>query len=270
MCPLPSAVFCRLSFFGPERDNEISKLNNRAYPRKTCFTRTFTASVTKPLRKYSEGNKGFTSRRVEFFNDNYFMKGFLFSFLLLSCFRSHSQLSLYDSVNVRHNKISSAAITTLAGWSAASMASGLIGQNNSEGDVRQFHKRNVLFGGINLAFSGLALLRTHYEAARGYTPAETFKRTASTQKVLLFNAGLDLAYLAYGLYTRERAFRYTGDKRDRLRGTGNSLLVQSGFLTVLDFVQYFLQSSNAKRLNKKLGLLSFAPTGNGFGLVYRF
>lgn len=198
------------------------------------------------------------------------MKSLLFALLLFFGLRVHPQLSLYDSVNVRHNKISSAAITTLAGWSAASVVSGLVGQANSDGDVRQFHKRNVLFGGINLAFAGLSLWRTHYEASRGYTPAETFRRTAATQRVLLFNAGLDLAYLAYGLYTRERAFRYAGDKRDRLRGTGNSLLVQGGFLTALDFVQYFLQASNAKRLDKKLRLLSFAATENGAGWVYRF
>ena len=183
---------------------------------------------------------------------------------------SHAQLSLYDSVNIRHNKISKTAITALAGWSVASVVLGLVEQNNSDGEVRQFHKRNVLFGGINLGFSGLALLRMHLEASRIYAPAETFKRTRATQKVLLFNAGLDLAYIAYGLYTRERAFRYTGDKRDRLRGTGNSLLVQSGFLTALDFIQYFLQNGNAKRLDKKLNLLSFSVTENGAGLVYRF
>lgn len=198
------------------------------------------------------------------------MKGLLFCTLLFGSMAARAQLSLYDSVNIRHNTISGGAVTVLTGWSLASLATGLVGQNNSDGEVRQFHKRNVLFGAINLGLSGLAILRMRTEASRGYTPAETFKRTAATQKVLLFNAGLDLAYLGYALYTRERAYRYTGDKRDRLRGTGNSLLVQGGFLTVLDFVQYFLQSANAKRLDRRLQSLSVSATGNGFGLVYRF
>lgn len=198
------------------------------------------------------------------------MKGFLFSLLLLLASKAHSQRSLYDSVNVRHNKISTTALTVLGGWSVGSIVSGVIGQNNNTGETRQFYKRNVLFGGINLGLSALSLWRLQYEASRSYTPAETFKRTSSTQKILLFNAGLDLAYIAYGLYTRERAFRYTGDKADRLRGTGNSLLLQSGFLTALDFVQYFLQNGNAKRLDKKLTMLSFSTTENGAGLVYRF
>ena len=198
------------------------------------------------------------------------MKGFLFSIFFFCSMALQAQLSLYDSVNLRHDKIAKTGITALAAWSAASMLSGLVGMNNSDGDVRYFHKRNVLFGGINLALSGLSLLRMQSESSRAYTPAQIFKRTAATQKVFLFNAGLDLAYIAYGLYTRERAFRYTGDKRDKLRGTGNSILVQSGFLTVLDFVQYFLQSGNARRLDRKLNMLSFSATENGAGLVYRF
>ncbi len=198
------------------------------------------------------------------------MKGFLFLILFSCSMALQAQLSLYDSVNLRHNKIAKTGVTVLAGWSAVSVASGLVGMNNSDGDVRYFHKRNVLFGGINLALSGLSLLRMRSEASKAYTPAQIYKRTAATQKVFLFNAGLDLAYIAYGLYTRERAFRYTGDKRDKLRGTGNSVLVQSGFLTLLDFVQYFMQSSNARRLDSKLNMLAFSATENGAGLVYRF
>ena len=198
------------------------------------------------------------------------MKCFPFLLLLFCSVASQAQLSVYDSVNLRHNKIAKTGIIVLAGWSAVSLGSGLVGMNNSDGDVRYFHKRNALFGSINLALSGLSLLRMRSDAARAYTPAQVYKRTAASQKVFLFNAGLDLAYIAYGLYTRERAFRYTGDKRDKLRGTGNSILVQSGFLTMLDFVQYFLQSSNARRLDRKLNTLAFAVTESGAGLVYRF
>lgn len=199
------------------------------------------------------------------------MKPFFSVLLLLSCLSSPAQQpSLYDSVRFRHDRISSGALVTLMGWSAASIGSGFVGKNNSTGDVREFHRRNITFGSINLAISGLGLWRVHSEARRRYTPGQTVKRLNATQRILLFNAGLDLAYVAYGLYTRERAFRYTGAKADKLRGTGNSLLVQGAFLTVFDFVQYALQRRNAKRLDGRLETLSFAPTENGLGLVYRF
>lgn len=190
--------------------------------------------------------------------------------LLLSSISSGAQLSLYDSVNIKHDRLTTNATYALAGWSLASVTSGLIGKNNSSGEAREFHKRNVLFGSINLGLAGLGILRNRLDANRGYPPEQTFKRTAATQRLFLFNAGLDLAYIAYGLYTRERAYRYTGARYDKLRGTGNALLAQGGFLTVFDFVQYLLHSSNAKRLNTKLQTLSFTTTADGLGLVYRF
>jgi hypothetical protein len=190
--------------------------------------------------------------------------------LLFVSFQAHSQYSLYDSVNTRHNKISKTGTLLLSGWATASLVSGLIGKNNSTGELKFFHKRNVLWGSINLGLSGLGYLRIKGEERTSYTVGQTFKRVEAAQKIFLFNTGLDLAYVAFGLYTRERANSFAGDKEDRLRGTGNSLLLQGGFLTLFDGVLYLLHKNNSNRLDKKLEGLSFTATGGGLGLVYRF
>ncbi|MDB5205943.1 MAG: hypothetical protein JWR72_1018 [Flavisolibacter sp.] len=198
------------------------------------------------------------------------MKRFFYCLLLIVSFSAHAQYSLYDSVNTRHNKISKTGTLLLSGWAAASLISGLVGQNNSTGKLKYFYKRNVLWGGINLGLSGLGYLRTKREQKDVYTSAQTFKRVEAAQKVFLFNTGLDLAYVAFGLYTRERSNKFTGDKKDRLVGTGNSLLFQGGFLTVFDGVLYLLHNKNGNRLEKKLEGLSFISSGDGVGLAYRF
>lgn len=198
------------------------------------------------------------------------MKVIISSLLLLLLKSAEAQTSLYDSVNLRHDKISKTGMTILSGWSAASLISGLVGQNNSAGELKYFYKRNVLWGSINLGLSGLGYLRIQREKDKTYTAAQTFKRVGAAQKVFLFNTGLDLAYIAFGLYTRERGNSFTGDKMERLRGTGNSLLLQGSFLTLFDGVMYFLHSKNANRMNRKLEGLSLTSTGEGFGLVYNF
>lgn len=198
------------------------------------------------------------------------MKRFFYCFLLLVSLSAHAQYSLFDSVNTRHNKIFKAGTLLLSGWAAASLVSGLVGKNNSTGELKYFYKRNVLWGSINLGLSGLGYLRIKGEERKSYSTAETFKRVEAAQKIFLFNTGLDLAYVAFGLYTRERANKFTGDKHDRLRGTGNSLLFQGGFLTLFDGVLYILHNKNGNRLEKKLDGLSFTSTGDGLGLVYRF
>lgn len=195
----------------------------------------------------------------------------VFSFLPLLLFlEMRAQTSLFDSVNHRHDRISKTGMILLSGWSLTSLASGLIGQNNTTGVQRYFHKRNVLWGSINLGLSGLSYLRIRSEKDKIYSPSQTFKRVEAAQKLFLFNAGLDLAYVAFGLYTRERSNKFSGDKADRLKGTGNSLALQGGFLTLFDGILYILHNKNGNRLDRKLENLSFTFTGDGPGLVYHF
>jgi hypothetical protein len=198
------------------------------------------------------------------------MKVIFSCLLLMGSVHLRAQPSLYDSVNTRHNKISTTGTLVLSGWAAASLVSGLVGKNNSVGELKYFYKRNVLWGSINLGLSGLGYLRIKGEERKAYTAVQTFKRTEGAQKVFLFNTGLDLAYVAFGLYTRERANKFTGNKKDRLRGTGNSLLFQGGFLTLFDGVLYILHNKNDNRLDRKLEGLSFTSTRDGVGLAYRF
>jgi hypothetical protein len=65
----------------------------------------------------------------------------------------------------------------------------------------------------------------------------------SFQKLLLLNAGLDVAYFSFGLYLKERS--KTSSSADRLRGYGNSLLLQGGFLLAFDLILYFVHDHNA-------------------------
>jgi hypothetical protein len=58
-------------------------------------------------------------------------------------------------------------------------------------------------------------------------------------KVLLFNAGLDLAYIAGGFWLVERS--KNADKRpERLKGYGQSVILQGAFLFAFDIAFYAL------------------------------
>ena len=194
----------------------------------------------------------------------------LFAAFAISINTVAQQTSLYDSVIQRHDKLTKTGLTILSGWSLASITSGLIGQNNTDGEQKYFYKKNILWGGINLGISGLGLLRLAISPKKTYTSASAFKQIETTQRIFLFNTGLDLAYVGLGLYTRERANRFTGDKHDKLLGSGNSLIVQSSFLTLFDGVMYLLHSKNRNRLDVKLENLSLYATPKGLGLAYRF
>lgn len=193
---------------------------------------------------------------------------FLLCFLLLISINVYSQPGFLHSVNRAHDDISKKGLLLLTGWSVVNISSGLIGQNGTTGADKQFHKKNILWGGVNLGISQLSFWSLHRKRAKIYTLEQSLKRTETSEKLFLFNTGLDLGYIIYGLYTKERSNKYSGEKRDKLKGTGASLIVQGAFLTLFDGTLYLLHAKNGNRLTKKLSTISLSTTGDGISLAY--
>lgn len=196
------------------------------------------------------------------------MKSIFTLLLFVSFAQAMAQVSLYDSVNRKREKINKTSTLILGGWAFINVGTGIIAQSNTTGELKQFYRANAISGGVNLALAGIGLLRNRHEKTN--TVSETFKKQEKLEKFFLFNVALDLGYVAYGLYTKERSYRYSGKKRERLAGTGNSILFQSGVLTLFDGIVYLLHTKNGNRLEQKLQNLSFTAGENGLGLAYRF
>lgn len=95
------------------------------------------------------------------------------------------------------------------------------------------------------------------------TNLEIIKDYNSLQSFLLLNAGLDVAYIATGFYLKERSKNSSG--AERLRGYGNSLLLQGGFLLLFDITLYFIHQNNAN-INLYPHLESLLAGGVGVGI----
>ena len=81
-----------------------------------------------------------------------------------------------------------------------------------------------------------------------------------TEKLYLFNAGLDVAYLATGLYLLEKGRNPTAaGSPDRWRGYGQSLLLQGGFLLLFDGFQYATHHRHSQKLYPLLSRVSIGP-----------
>ena len=86
-------------------------------------------------------------------------------------------------------------------------------------------------------------------------------------KVLLMNAGLDVAYITGGFLMKEMAKNREG-KRGILRGYGRSLILQGGFLLAFDIILYSVLQSKSNQLTDILNHVQLSP--NSVGLVWRF
>lgn len=149
---------------------------------------------------------------------------------------------------------------SLGGYALANMAVSGIAMGQTEGETRYFHQMNLYWNAVNLGIAGVGLLGLRKQHPDTETLGEAVQKHEGLKRTLLFNAGLDVAYIAGGLYLTERA-NSRPDQADKLRGYGKAVMVQGAFLLAFDLVNYFIAS---KRGNpQQIQLIGQAPLGLG-------
>jgi hypothetical protein len=147
----------------------------------------------------------------------------------------------------------------LGSWSIANMAAGGVGMATSTGSNYYFHEMNFYWNTVNLAIAGLGYFGEMKVRKNPQDLNGTLGRHHKVQKSLIFNAGLDLAYIASGFYLMERA-RRPDVNQEQLKGYGQSLILQGGFLFLFDAVMFGIHQQNGKKIPS---LLQNAQIGVG-------
>ena len=109
-----------------------------------------------------------------------------------------------------------------------------------------FHLMNVGWNVVNVLLAVWGILSAHPRQVADLTLAASLSAQFTFEKILLFNAGLDVAYLCLGGWLRARAA--SAERPERLLGYGRSLWLQGGFLLLFDLSFYFIYHSYAARL----------------------
>lgn len=162
-----------------------------------------------------------------------------------------------EQVNEKRLQLNQNGMKVLGGWAAGNIIAGGVGMARSEGSTRYFHQMNIAWNGVNLAIAGLGYFGSK-KSASSFTLKETIREFHSFEKILLFNGGLDVGYIATGAYLWERGLRKDSD---RLKGYGQSLILQGGFLLTFDLIMYFASRKQSNKLLKALDGVSLQPDG---------
>ena len=176
--------------------------------------------------------------------------------------------SLYDFNENRLRK-QKTAMTVLGTWAVGNIAVGASLMGNRKGSDKYFHQMNLGWGAINLALAGFGYYSAVNTDPGSFGLYETMNQQHRFQKILLFNAGLDVGYMLGGAYLIERA-KTTPDSKnpERLKGFGQSIILQGAFLFVFDLATYLVLAKDNENLQPLLGNLTF--TGDSIGLVWQF
>jgi hypothetical protein len=197
-----------------------------------------------------------------------------FCFLLPLVFLSLgilAQQEFNDSLANSRNGITEKAMITLGGWAVLNISSGFILAGQTQGEARYFWEMNAYWNLVNGGLAVMGYLRARKAMTRKYGLAENESEQLSIEKLYAFNFGLDLAYISTGFFLREKGMNNSNLKsRDQLTGYGTSIIVQGGFLLLMDGVVLSLHHRNTIRLNKKLKSLELISGPNGLGVHYSF
>ncbi len=146
--------------------------------------------------------------------------------------------SLALEMDFMRNKTEKRAMAVLGTWSALNITSSLILARNSTGIEKQFHTMNGMWNIVNggLALSGFLKGK---KATISSDAIQAIDKYQKLERTLIFNSGLDLAYIAAGFYLDERGKHETDVKRsEQFRGFGKSLILQGSFLLAFDAIFY--------------------------------
>ena len=189
----------------------------------------------------------------------------LLTFFLFSFNAFAQNVTITESYD-KDVKIRKTGMAILGTWAVGNMITGAIGRKQSTGQNAYFHEMNLIWNVVNLGIAGAG----YYFTATGEMPENAsalLDNQVSFQKTLLFNAGLDLAYIAGGFYLMERA-KNTTNKPERLKGYGKSVILQGSFLFVFDIVLHTIHNKQSSQISDFLSHLQVGP--NQVGLVLNF
>lgn len=162
-------------------------------------------------------------------------------------------LQAFNQTRIDYNQ---KGMVILGSWAIGNMVWGGIGASHTTGEVKAFHQMNLYWNTVNLAIAGFGYWQATKEVP-GTDFWATMEAQQSIEKTLLVNAALDVAYMAGGLYMKERGIR---TDNSRLVGFGKSVILQGAFLMAFDAVMYGFHQVHAGELPGIVQNISLGPT----------
>ncbi|MEP1304246.1 MAG: hypothetical protein ABJM22_00010 [Balneola sp.] len=194
------------------------------------------------------------------------LKFFLFlTLILVTCQISlHAQNTDISTQSILKKSISTqkSGMIVLGSWATLNIISGSVGFFSSSESVKYFHQMNAAWNIVNLSIAGFGYHGvSRLDPNLGYT--EALEKMRSFDKILLINAGLDLAYIGAGAWLWKRGINKSSDRQI---GYGKSVILQGSFLLLFDTALYLIHNKNTQKILHLTEQLSF--TGNGFILQF--
>ena len=193
------------------------------------------------------------------------MKKFIIILLIVFTTPAFSQVKIQE-INQKRIEINTTGMKILGGWALANIAFGSVSYFNSANKKKYFNQMNVMWNVVNLGLATAGYFGAKADLNKQSNLAQSIHDQQKIEKILLLNTGLDIGYLATGLFLNERG---KNKSSDRLKGYGQSLILQGAFLLIFDGTMYAIHQKNGKGFDKILENISLNFDGKQVGVIYQ-
>ena len=170
------------------------------------------------------------------------------------CFAQTTDPNLFYKEQIQINQD---GMKVLGGWAAANFIGSGIATGQTQGSTKHFHQMNIYWNIVN---GGLVAFSTLQANKQGQHLPDNWEANRISQKkiekLFLINTGLDLVYMGTGAYLLNKSST-SSSSSEMLRGYGQSLILQGGFLFLFDGMMYLVHHKHGLKHNKLLNQIAF-------------
>ena len=164
--------------------------------------------------------------------------------------------------NQNRADFSKKAMYILGGWAVGNMALSGLRVGNTTGSAKSFHQMNLGWNAVNATIATFGYLAAIHENPASYDLFASINEHHKVDKLFLFNAGLDIGYMAVGAWMLEKSKNDTKNPQ-RWKGFGQAIALNGAFLFAFDLSAYLIHSSKITQLQPLL-------RGGQMGLSWQF
>jgi len=153
--------------------------------------------------------------------------------------------------NTQRLSINQTGMLVLGTWAIGNIVASPLWSRNATGSQKYFHQMNMGWNAVNLVIAGVGYFTAFKTNPLSFSSWQTIQEQHKMETILLVNAALDVGYVLVGLYLMERS-KNTLKNPERLKGFGQSIILQGAFLFVFDISLYTVLHSHGLELPKIL------------------
>jgi hypothetical protein len=136
----------------------------------------------------------------------------------------------------------------LGTWAALSALAGGLGFLLLSGEAAHFGLMSLTWGWVNGGIAAYLYYHHREELRKPLSPFRQLEVQGHAEKIILFNAGLDVAYILGGLALRQHGLLPGLTYAELWKGFGAAVILQGSFLLLQDSLFYALHVRNRNHI----------------------